>query len=292
MVWRKPQLQLQSSQKAALYYHSIFNYPLTKSELFKWKLGKKDSLKIVNSELEICFRDNFYFLKEQAGMVAARLQRERISHKKLKIAKKASILLKKIPTIKFIGITGSLAMMNAKKSSDIDLMLITQKDTLWITRLLAYFALIVMRYALRHPDSKDEKDRLCLNIWLDEEDLVWQKRNIFTAHELAQIIPLVNKDNTYERLLSKNKWILSYWPNSVKIRSINAETENKFEKLSSNNLNLNIISNFVLHVSNFIAFKAQYLYMKPKITREVITPTRALFHPNDWTEKLKKKLGI
>ena len=26
--------------------------------------------------------------------------------------------------------------------------------------------------------------------------------------------------------------------------------------------------------------------MKPKITREVVTPTRAIFHPNDWGKKV------
>ena len=31
-----------------------------------------------------------------------------------------------------------------------------------------------------------------------------------------------------------------------------------------------------------MAFRIQYTYMQKKITREVVTPTRALFHPQDW----------
>ena len=59
-------------------------------------------------------------------------------------------------------------------------------------------------------------------MWLDESDMVWQRkdRNIYTAHEIAQIVPLINKDKTYEKFLSHNRWILDFWPNAVKIRKL------------------------------------------------------------------------
>lgn len=162
---------------------------------------------------------------------------------------------------------------------------------LWSSRLLVYFVLRTMHYVLRKPQIENERDALCLNMWLDQTSLVWNKndRNIYTAHEIAQIVPLINKNKTYEKFLYLNRWILDYWPNSVKIRKINIENRNKlkFSKFKY----LNFISDFGLRASNFIAFRMQYVYMYKKITREVVTPTRAIFHPNDWGKVVMAKLA-
>jgi hypothetical protein len=91
---------------------------------------------------------------------------------------------------------------------------------------------------------------------------------------LAQIVPLVNKDQAYEKLLFKNKWILKFWPNAVRISSL------KFKNFSSKG---NLIEK--------LAYKLQYYYMKKKMTREVVTPTRAFFHPQDWGRIVKLRLS-
>ena len=176
-------------------YHNLFDYKLIKSDFPKWQY--KDELIINNLKLTIDKK---------------RYQRKIISEKKLLIARKASKILSLILTVKMIGITGSLAMQNSTEDSDIDLMIVTKKGTLWLSRLLSYFVLCTMHYVLRRPNDRNQRDALCLNMWLDESDLIWKKsdRNIYTAHEIAQIVPLVNKDKTYEKFLYQNKWILDF----------------------------------------------------------------------------------
>jgi predicted nucleotidyltransferase len=253
-----------ASASVSVKYHDIFGYKLTKEEAIKWQY-KNQKITIIGIKNKL------------------RLQREKYSQKKLKIAKKASELISKIPTVLFVGITGSLAMMNADKNSDIDLMIITKKNTLWVTRIMVYLVLRIMNYELRNPNTKKEKDKLCMNLWLDEQDLIWDKRdrNIYTAHEIAQIIPLVNKNNIYEKFLYLNRWILNYWPKAVKIRGY-------LEKMMSPDSSL--LSSF-LHILNIVCFKLQHLYMKPKMTREIVAPTHAIFHPNNWGEVVIKKLS-
>jgi hypothetical protein len=109
-------------------------------------------------------------------------------------------------------------------------------------------------------------------MWLDEADLVWdrQDRNFYTAHEIAQVIPLVNKGGTFERFIYLNRWIKDYWPNRLKLIR-------KPKKLQSSSL-----LNFLIYPFELLAFWFQYLYMKKRITREVVTPTRGVFHPRDW----------
>jgi len=260
-------------EKMAVLYHNLFDYPLSFAELIKWQEGKS-----ITGITGITSKNGFYFLEGRESLIYQRLLRKRISTKKLEIALNATRLLKIIPTIKMIAVTGSLAMGNSTDESDIDLMIITSKNTLWITRLCVYCMLYAIRYKLRRPRVKNERDALCLNMWLDESDLVFRSRNLYTAHEIAQIVPLVNKNKTYEKFLWKNKWILNWWPNSVRIRNPKPEIRK--------------VSSFALRASNFIAFRMQYFYMKSKITREVVTSTRALFHPQDWGKMVLDRLSI
>jgi hypothetical protein len=176
-----------------------------------------------------------------------------------------------------VAISGSLAMENTERESDIDMVIVTSEGNLWTTRILVYILLKIFGLSVRTPKNEKQMDKLCLNIWLDEKDMSWNKkeRNFYTAHEVLQTIPLVNKKGIYGKFLSDNRWALNYWPNVVEIKLNNdlAYTQHR---------RLNMIDN--------IAFKVQYLYMKGKITREVITPTKAIFHPNNLSAKILSKM--
>ena len=259
-------------EKMAVLYHELFDYPLTFAELLKWscRAGSGSA-----RQANITSKNGFFFFDGKESLIYQRLLRKRISTKKLGIAKKAAKILSFIPSVKMVAVTGSLAMRNSTDESDIDLMIVTKKGMLWTTRLLAYCILLATRYSLRRPRVKNERDALCLNMWLDEGDLVFRNRNLYTAHEIAQIVPLVDKNKTYEKFLWKNKWILDFWPNTVKIKNLKFKIENSRGRAS---------------LLEWLAFKLQHLYMKPKITREVITPTRALFHPQDWGKIVLSRL--
>ena len=258
----------------SIIYHDIFDYPLTIFELIKWNAGNKVKL-LKNQDVRVVGKRGYLFIKDREGLILKRFMRKRISARKMAIAKRAAKILSFIPTTKMVAVTGALAMENANEEADIDLMIITSKGTLWTTRLFTLLLLGVLRIPKRKYGDRNQKNKLCLNIWLDESNLTWGKRNIFTAHEIAQVKPLVNKEKTYEKFISKNKWIANYWPNAVKIQSYPRQT--KFRP-------------------SFLAFfepltrKFQLWYMKDKITREVIAPTRALFHPVDWGDIVASKL--
>ena len=228
-------------------------------------------------KVRIAHKDGFYFLEGRGGLIYKRVLRKRISAKKTKIAKKTAKILSFVPGIRMIGLTGSLAMENSSEESDIDLMIITKKGLLWTTRLCCYMAMWLCGHKIRKPGNKYQADKLCLNMWLDESDLIWPKedRNLYTAHEIGQIIPLANKKNTYEKFIFQNRWILDFWPNSVRI--------NKKYKAEKNNSGTSVFERFF--------YTLQRNYMKSKITRETITPTRALFHPQDWGKEVMSRLS-
>lgn len=277
--------QLGAEEIASLVYHDIFDYPLTFSELIKWRGGNK--LTINHQSLAINLANGFYFLDAKAGVVYKRLLKKRTSIKKLEIAKSAAHVLAAVPTIKMVGITGALAMGNSSEDSDVDLMVVTSKGMLWTTRLITLIVLKFLGIATRRAGEREEKDKLCLNMWMDEEDLVWRKgRNAYSAHEIAQILPLVNKAETYEKFIWKNRWVTEFWPNSVRIGSMQHVASSKAERTI-----LHATFYLLLSIVENLAFQFQYQHMKPKITREVVTPTRALFHPIDWGKVVLQRLS-
>jgi len=277
---------LGTSETASILYHDIFDYPLNVKEIIRWRVGKK-GLSLFKKTKEVLNKDGLYCLKDKESLLYKRTLRERISNRKTEIAKKNASLLAKLPTVKGVFITGALAMNNAKEESDIDLMIITKRNRLWLTRLTSYLVLRMMNYAVRKPNDKDQKDKLCLNIWLDESALSWGKkdRNIYSAHEIAQVVPIVDKENVHQRFLQKNRWILDYWPSAVRLSSMQYVVRSMQKSI--------LHSTFYVLLSwfNKLAFKLQYLYMKPKITREVVTLHKAIFHPRNWGKEINELLS-
>lgn len=259
---------------ASLVYHDIFDYPLSLGELIKWQGGRKMTTK---KKPLVINKNGFYFIEGAEGAILKRLLKERISARKLEIARKAGKILSLIPTIKMVAVTGALAMANASEESDIDLMVVSQKGMLWTTRALSLLFLDLIGFPRRKYGDKNQKDKLCLNIWLDEASLTWPKksRNSYTAHEICQIRPLINKDKTYDRFIYENLWVKEFWPNAVRNKNVFAKIHPKHSFLG---------------IFELLARSLQFWYMRGKITREVVTKSRALFHPHDWSKVVLKRL--
>lgn len=263
---------------SSLAYHDLFDYPMTIQELKRWKCTKR----IVRPNSQKARKiGKYYLLTGRSEIVSKREARQKVSLKKVEIAKKAARILGILPSVKIIAITGALAMMNADPNSDIDLLIVCASGTLWTTRLTTVAILDLLGIPRRRYGQKTQKDRLCLNMWLDEKVLSWDKadRNIYTAHEIAQVVPLANKDKTHEKFLYKNRWIKDYWPRAAKILR---EKDIKILSAKSKNHSISQYLDVFMSLFESIAYWLQYLYMKPKITREVVSPTRAIFHPIDW----------
>lgn len=258
-----------------LLYSDIFDYPLTKKEIWQYLIStKKVDINDIELELKknenIDLKNNMYFLKGKKNLVNLRNKRTKISLLKLEKAKKIIRKLSLIPTIRFIGISGNLAVKNADKEDDIDLFIVAQKNTIWITRF-AVALILKLLGAYRRREDKIVKDKICANMFLDENNLSFSKdrRDLFTAHELMQLVPMLDREGTYKKLLFINKWIVKFLPNfyreTLNIGTNVAKEDKVFEKL--------------LAVVNHIVKFPQILYMKGYITNEEISDRILAFHP-------------
>ncbi len=275
-------MNLSDSILATLAYHDIFDYPLTAEEVQRYLIDKKASLKSISSSLVILERsdrilnkDNLYTLKKRNNLFTLRKQRVKYSQSKLKRAQLFSYPLSLIPTIKLVAISGALAMQNSCKNDDIDLFLITAKNTLWTTRLFTNLLLLPFK---RHPKSVKTTDRACLNTFLDESNLKISPSNLYLAHEICQMKPIWDRGNTYHQFLKANRWVTKFLPNWTP--NDERQTTNDKRQKESNALVLKRLA-LVARPLEVLAKWGQLWYMHSKITSEKIGEHQLFFHPQD-----------
>lgn len=183
-------------------------------------------------------------------------------------------LLKKIPWIKMMAITGSVANMDANKKDDIDILFITEKNRLWICRGFVFLTLKIMG---KLPKDKSKRE-ICPNIFIDERKLSWakKKRNLYVAQNIISMQPLVWRDNIYFDFMRANKWVLKYYRNfKILFPKKNKRVKDK--------------ENFFMRFVEKIARRSQVLYMGDSITTEIANDKLIHFNKNDSSKKILSK---
>jgi len=275
-----------------LVYADIFDYPLTAREIYKFLITPKPlrfsvlkkKLKEITCEDELIkTKGEYFFLKGREKIVLIRQKRKLWSQKKFKIAKKVGRWLRLIPWIKMVGISGALAMENADKNDDIDFLIVTTKKRLWLTRALTVFLTEILG-CRRRPKDKQVADKICLNMFLDEDYLAVPKneQDLFSAHEVVQLKLLWERNNCYQNFLRANLWVKNYLANSLDIKKL------RYEDIKGEKKKNLLISQF-LNFLELIAYKIQFAYMNSRRTKEIVEPQRVRFHPQDCRKWILKK---
>jgi hypothetical protein len=253
-----------------LCYAEIFNSPLTLLEIHSWlplvKIKEKP-LQITLDKLvknqQIFHEDGYYGLKKRRFV-----SKKSVYDSKIRTAMVARKLLKHVPFIKLIAVSGSTAAGRPKISSDIDLFIICSHNTVWITRALCVFVLGVFKLK-RGRRSVSVANTICLNMFLDIDNMAISPPNIYSARETLQIVPIFNKNQTYEKFLSQNSWAFKIFPNFNKA---------EITKARENTDHLTLL----LLPLALIFYSLQYLYMRKRITKEIVSFNEIRFHPTDY----------
>jgi hypothetical protein len=95
-------------------------------------------------------------------------------------------------------------MNNVDREPDIDYFIVTARGRLWTVRAMA---LAVARVAAL------QGIRLCPNYLVSEDTLIFPQQTLYTAHELAQMVPIFGLE-VYERICQLNAWKNRFLPNA------------------------------------------------------------------------------
>lgn len=266
-----------------LIYADIFDYPLKLYEIHKWLIGKKVDLRQVEKALKKLLQKRlikntggYYFLPGRAGLTRKRKIRTLQSSKFFFKVKIITQVLQIIPQIKLVGISGGLAMENADKKDDIDLILITAKKRIWLTRLLVcgFLDLIRARRTVKMKNS-EVSGKLCVNILIEEDRLEQESQDIYLAHEILQMRPLWIRDNIYDKYLQENDWVFKFLPNWIgpQVKKSKSFTFKQFKLL-------NLLESY--------AKQLQLKIMKKPVGAERIDENALYFHPQDCRPRIIK----
>lgn len=204
---------------ATIAYYDALGQPLTVFETWRHLISaepgerrdvRRVSLGEVAAALDepdlrrrISCRDGFYCVSGREALVRRRIREEKPAAAKLRRASRLARVLRAVPFVRMIGITGSLAMKKGKAGSDWDFFVVLRSGRIWTGRtvLTGFLHLIRKR---RH--GKHRKDRACLNHFLTEDGLRIGTEDLFSANEYMNIIPLTGGE-TFRRFELRNRWI-------------------------------------------------------------------------------------
>ena len=221
-------------------YADLFDYPLDRTEIRRYLIGEAAPAEEIDAMLgrdgalgELVERtDDMFHLRGRASTVATRRAREAASAELWPIARSYGAWLSRLPLVRFVGVTGALALSNAERGADIDLFLLTHPGRLWLCRLLV---LAVVRFAALRGH------RLCPNFLLTTEQLALRERNLFTAHEITQMVPL-RATEWYTRFIDANRWAQGYLPNATIDRARLARADSVLTRLATRLLSSRIFA--------------------------------------------------
>jgi hypothetical protein len=191
-------------------YADVFDYPLTADEIHRYLIDVPASRGTVRGLLSakaptgITRTGRYFTLAGREATVETRKRRTGEAINYWRSAVHYGRRMSQLPFVRMVAVTGALAMDN-NADGDIDYLIITEPGRLWLCR--AFIVAQVRIAALRNVE-------LCPNYFLSERALELQERNLFTAHEVTQMVPLAGMA-TYQQLRELNRWTEQFLPNAA-----------------------------------------------------------------------------
>ncbi len=197
----------------ALVYADLFDYPLTLPELHRYTVGVAASLSEVAQAVSpdsplapLVHRDGpFVMLAGREELAAVRRARAVHARRLWPRALTYARHLAALPFVRMVAVTGALAVDNVEAEDDLDYLVVTETGYLWLCRALV---IGLVRLAAQRGDV------LCPNYFLSTAALYLADHSLFTAHELAQMVPVAGLD-VYARMRRLNAWTARFLPNAV-----------------------------------------------------------------------------
>ena len=120
--------------------------------------------------------------------------------------------IKWVPWIKMVWIGNSISMNSASKNSDIDLLIVTDKNKMWLVRILVT---LIFQILWVRKNDKHHAGRFCLSFfctvdWLDFSKFAL-KKDPYLYFWILYFKPILDFWNTYDLFIEKNKSWADFW---------------------------------------------------------------------------------
>ena len=160
---------------------------------------------------KIASHSGFYMLSGRESLVVRRREEDKVSSARLKRVRRLVSLLRYVPFVRMIGVTGSLALKQSGKESDWDLFIVLQSGYIFTGRTVVTGFLHAIG---KRRHGRKVKDRACLNYFVTEDGLEIGTKDLFSAHEYRFLIPMFGF-HAFQRFERRNHWIARFKVNAM-----------------------------------------------------------------------------
>ncbi|WP_258103726.1 hypothetical protein [Marinoscillum sp. MHG1-6] len=207
-------LDLKTRVACLISYAAVFNDVISIKELSERlsedQVRVMDIIKVLEIEEKVIVRKGFVgliHLDDKIDLKAGDFQR---AQKLIRQKKKRLKRLGKLPFIKFLAISGSLAAGNPVELKgehlDVDVFVVTRRNCIWLVGIFMAFYTFF---------NKHKWGAYCFNHIWDESDLKVYNPNIYTATDIYNMVPIYGK-GFYQKFLAVNPWVLNFYPSLKK----------------------------------------------------------------------------
>ena len=197
----------------AIVYADIFDYPLTPTEVQRYLVGVPASLATVEDTIRNAprglrwwsYQRGYVTLTDRETLIDTRRQRTERATTLWPKALHYGHMIANLPFVRMVAITGALAVDNVQSGADIDYLIVVEPGRLWLCRALT---IAVVRLAAISGDI------VCPNYLISLRALMLRERSLYTAHELAQMVPIAGLP-IYQHMRRLNSWSDQFLPNAA-----------------------------------------------------------------------------
>lgn len=206
-------------------YRDVFNAPVAKKDLGRWVGVSGDNMGInslfaeIISDLEsanlISVRNNYLCVKGREDLIESQMVKTVLSQEILEKGKVFFKRLSKIPFVRFIGVSGSVAAANPTPNErdhvDLDIFMICRSHSLWVFYIFERIFSNIVR--IRKGDHF-----YCFNYSTEDSFLEIHNESFYTATEMVNLLPIYD-DGIYDQFLNHNLWYEKYYDSKSISRS-------------------------------------------------------------------------
>jgi hypothetical protein len=193
-------------------YAALFDYPLTLPQLQASLIGVRADADTVAAwwrtseflQATIDHQDGLYFPSGRGDLLLTRARREALSRDLLDRDRRILSVVAGMPFVRMVALSGSLAHLNAERSADLDLFVITAPHRVWSVTLS--LLVIARLFGWRR--------RLCLNYVVSEEALRVEPADLFSANQIMHLRPILGHD-VFGQFVEANPFVREIYPNFV-----------------------------------------------------------------------------
>ncbi|OGJ16291.1 MAG: hypothetical protein A2632_00100 [Candidatus Pacebacteria bacterium RIFCSPHIGHO2_01_FULL_46_16] len=276
-------------------YSAQFAYPLSTSELWLRLLQPTSAFSQTQFVGELRWLVRAGWLEYQSGYIflsghAIDIERRRASAQRASEKRKQISLVvwlcRRIPWITGVAVTGSVAVAQARATDDLDFLVVTTPNRLWLTRLvLVSLSVLLGKYRSR---NNTHTTGWCFNMWLENSDLGLPitKHTVYTAYEVLQADWVLQKFAAKKLFLLANAWVARVLPRGYQasMAQCMVSDDRSFWRVVVTGVCMPVST-----VANFWAYVLQHWYMRSIMTREVVHFSQAYFHPRDTHQNITSR---